>query len=124
MSWSRSPPPAQRLHEMGRQPGSKCLHLVRRPSAKPLPRFEAEPPPSDVFLEQLVGPVMSIQIWDDRLVDVERQIESDQVGIFERPQYRQPQSKAVLHAVIERPGIADAFRDHGNGLAPQRMLQT
>src|SRR5450631_4805389 len=108
MSWSRGPLPL-RFQKMVCQPGSKCGHLVRRPNTKPLPRFEAEPPRSDVFLEQLVGPVMPIQFRDDRLVDVQRQIEPDQVGIFERPQYRQPQSKAVLDAVIERPGITDAF---------------
>jgi hypothetical protein len=97
---------------------SPAIHL-----RKALAALEAELTLGDQPFQigRRTGPV--IDIGQNGLVDGERQVGADQIGIFQGPQHRQPPAERRLDDLVDRLGVADAALDQRDRLAPQRMLQ-
>ena len=58
------------------------------------------------------------------VVDVEGQVGSYHIGIFQRCQLRQSQTEGILDGHIDGCCIGDAVFHDGDGFSPKRMLQT
>src|SRR5690242_12012730 len=87
------------------------LLLFGRPLAKALARFEAELTVLDEFFE--IGRCVRPRV-DRRqhgLVDRERQIEANHVGIFQRTEHRKPPAERGLDHRVDRLRVADAVLD-------------
>ncbi len=65
----------------------------------------------------------AIKLRNDGAMDVEREVEADEIGVLKRPQHCEALAETVLHAIVERARIANAFSDHRDGFAPERMLK-
>ena len=97
---------------------SQRPHLILRPGTKPYAALEAETTGIDLRLQVLVRAGVTVELRNDGAVYIECEIEPDQIGVLEWTQHGQPQTKAALHAFIERLCVADSFGDHGDGFAP------
>jgi hypothetical protein len=111
--------PKQVIYELG----SQIVHLSGRPITKALSCLKPKSTGGHVFLEEFVWPGMSIQLRNNCLVNIEREIKTDQIGILKRSEHGQAQAETVLYTVVQRSCIADALGHHSDSLSPQGVLQ-
>src|SRR6202161_1091351 len=102
--------------QMRGQLAPQSLHFVVRPGAKALAGLKSQPARGYLRFEVWTRAVRAVQFRNDRSVNIERQIETYQVSVLQRTQNCQTQTKTVLHAGIERGGIANTCGNHGDGL--------
>src|SRR5262252_7236150 len=81
---------------------------IRAPRAKALARFEAELALRYQRFEIGRGPAAVLDIGQHRLVNRQRQIGADKIGILERTQDREPPAEARLDHGVHDLGVANA----------------
>src|ERR1700724_3438808 len=92
--------------------------LLRRPIRKAAAAAEPEMALRNQAVEiwrRFRGPV---ERWKNVGMDRTRQLRTDEVGVFQGPQDREPGPEARLDHVIDSLRIADAFCDKRNSFAP------
>ena len=97
---------------------SSALHL-----RKPSPDLKPSLPSATSCFEIGRRPGPALDIGQHGLVDRQRQIGADQIGVLQRPEHREPPAEARLDHGVDGLGVADAVLDQRDRLAPQRMLQ-
>src|SRR5215470_7147224 len=91
---------------------------VRAPFAEALARFEAELLLLDERFEIGRRPCPALDIGKHRLMDRQRQIGADEIGVLQRTQHRQPPAEACLDHGVHGLGVADATLDQRDGFPP------
>src|SRR5271154_7175262 len=99
------------LEQVLRKSLAQCAHFNLGPGAKAQAGLETQSTGGHLSLEVGVGPIQPAELRDDGFMDVERQIEAHEVGVFQGPEHGEPQAKAVLHAGIESGRVAYARGD-------------
>ena len=108
---------------MGDKGGSQGRNLVVSPAFETLMRFEAELSVSNQFFQIRTWRSAVFQIGKNSLVNVERQIGADKIGILQRPEHGKPRAKAVFHHKVDGCSVTHAIFDQRYRLAPQGALQ-
>src|SRR5262245_23755308 len=106
-------------HDLGAQ---RSL-LLRAPFAEAFAGFEAELALSDEVLQIRRRSRAVVDIRQNGLVNGEREVGADEVGVLQRPEHRETASEGGLDYGVDGLSIADAALDQRDGLAPQRVLQ-
>ena len=96
---------------------------MRRPFAEALAGAHAELAGRDLVLDELRRLGRAVEIGHQHVLDVEREIDADQVGLLHRAEHRHPRAEAAFDHLVDGVGVADAGRDQRDRLALQRVLQ-
>src|SRR5665647_3501903 len=90
---------------------TQCRLLFRAPLAEAFAGFEAELAVLHQFLEirRWAGP--AVDVGQHGIVDRQRQVGADHIGIFQRPEHREPAAERRLDHVVDGLGVANAVFD-------------
>src|SRR4051794_25882498 len=96
---------------------------LRGPFAEALAGAHAELAGCDLVLDELRRLGRAVEIGHQRVLNVEREVDADQVGLLHRAEHGHSSAEAALDHLVDRLRVADARRDQRDGLALERMLQ-
>jgi len=114
---------ASAFRQKAAEPLANLVRPLRRPSAEALAGLHAEFSLFDLVPQVRVGTGSAIEVDDQHLVNGERQVEANEIGLFERAEHGEPRTEAVLDHRIDCLRIGDAGRQQRNRLTLERMLQ-
>src|SRR5688572_30742282 len=112
-----------RLLEMLHNLGPQRSLLFGGPFAEAFARFEAELTVRDKLFEIGRRARPMLDVWQHSLVDGQRQVGTDEVGILQRTKHREPPAERGLDHGVDGLGVADAALDQRHRLTPERVLQ-
>src|SRR5262245_39269912 len=78
------------------QPVAHAVGLLRRPAAKSLAGLHAELAGLDLLDQERVWAGAAVEIGDQDVADVEREVETHQVRLLERPEHCEPRPEPAL----------------------------
>src|SRR5262245_11808180 len=105
------------------QAGAHLFRLLGRPAAKTFAAAHAELAGLDLLGQERMRAGRAVEVLDQHVTDVKREVETDQIRLLERAEHRHARPKALLHHGIESLGIAGAGGDQRDRLALERVLQ-
>src|SRR5262245_14581114 len=105
------------------QAGAHLFRLLGRPAAKTFAAAHAELAGLDLLGQERMGAGRAVEVLDQHVTDVKREVETDQIRLLGRAEHRHARPKALLHHGVESLGIAGAGGDQRDRLALERVLQ-